>query len=165
MLKSKEKEIILGIDPGLANTGFGVIVRKNKNIKILTCGCISTSPRTETGERLYKIQKELKKLIKKFKPDILATEEIFFAKNAKTALKVGEARGVILLIAHSANIPIKEFTPLQVKQAITGYGRAEKKQMQKMIKILLNLEEIPEPDDAADALAIALCCTQTKNFN
>jgi len=164
MLEPKEREIILGIDPGLAITGFGVIVKKNKNVKVLASGCIRTSPRADSGERLHKIQKELKKLIRKFKPDILATEEIFFAKNAKTALKVGEARGIILLSAYSANVPVKEFSPLQVKQAITGYGRAEKKQMQKMVKVLLNLKDIPRPDDAADALAIAICYAQTKKY-
>jgi crossover junction endodeoxyribonuclease RuvC len=157
--------IIIGIDPGTAKTGFGVIRKipglksKNRNkIKCLGYGVIKTNPNFPPGERLKKINNELNKLINKYKPAVLAVEGIFFFKNLKTALPVGQAKGVILLTAAKKNVPVYEFTPLQIKMAITGYGRAEKKQVQKMIKTLLNLKEIPCPDDAADALAIAICC-------
>lgn len=160
--------IILGIDPGLATTGYGIINEtrnKKQEIELIVCGCINTSSKFSTIERLEKIYRELKKIIKKYKPDKIAVEELFFAKNVKTALKVGEARGVILLTIKQASVPFSEFTPLQVKQAITGYGRASKQQIQKMIKVLLKLQEIPKSDDAADALAVAITCAQTKtNF-
>jgi crossover junction endodeoxyribonuclease RuvC len=153
---------ILGIDPGLATTGWGV-VKKNKAIyELVDYGCLITTTKEEHSNRLLAINIGLKKLIKKHMPDIIAVEELFFYKNVKTATKVGEARGVILLTAAELNIKIKEFTPLQVKQAITSYGWAEKKQMQKMVKALLNLKTIPKPNDAADALAVAITCLQTK---
>ncbi|MFH1838146.1 MAG: crossover junction endodeoxyribonuclease RuvC [Candidatus Kuenenbacteria bacterium] len=157
--------LILGIDPGLATTGYGIINETKQEMKLIVYGCINTVPSFSTIERLEKIHQELKKIIKKYKPDKIAVEELFFAKNAKTALKVGEARGVILLTIRQNKIPFFEFTPLQVKQAITSYGRASKQQIQKMIKIILNLKEIPSPDDAADALAIAITCAQTKEMN
>lgn len=166
--------IILGIDPGLATTGFGIIqgpkLSKPKNrqpqakkLTLVNLGCIITDPRCPTNERLEKIHKDLKKIIKKYNPSKIAIEKLFFAKNVKTAMKVGEARGVILLTAQEMRIPIFEFSPLQVKLAITGYGRASKNQMQKMIKILLELKEIPKSDDAVDALAIAITCVQSIN--
>ena len=164
---------ILGIDPGLATTGYGIIEIKSQmsnvpvkrdQMSLVDYGCIITEPRFEIAERLEKIYKELKKIIKKYKPSRIAVEELFFAKNVKTAMKVGEARGVILLACREAKIPIFEFTPLQVKLAITGYGRASKSQMQKMVKILLDLEEIPKSDDAADALGVAICCMQTTQY-
>jgi len=153
--------IILGIDPGLAITGYGVI-NETQKIELIDYGCIYTNLKFSTSERLKKIHQELKKIIKKYKPDKIAVEELFFAKNAKTALKVGEARGIILLTIKQNKIPLFEFTPLQVKQAVTSYGRASKQQIQQMIKAILNLKEIPKPDDAADALAIAITCAQTK---
>jgi crossover junction endodeoxyribonuclease RuvC len=148
--------IILGIDPGFARTGYGVIEEKNKNLRMLDYGCLSTPAGLIFEKRLKKIHEGLASLIKKFKPDVCAVEKIFFCKNAKTAIDVGQARGVVILTAAEKNLKILEFTPLQVKQFITGYGRAEKGQIQKMIKILLNLKEIPKPDDAADALALAI---------
>jgi crossover junction endodeoxyribonuclease RuvC len=151
---------ILGIDPGTATTGFGLI-KKERKLELIKYGCIKTSVDLSTGERLNKLHGELEKLIKTQKPDIVAVEDIFFFKNLKTAIKVSQARGVILFTAANLNIPIYEYTPLQVKQAVTTYGRAEKIQVQKMVKILLNLKEIPKPDDAADALAIAICCTHS----
>ena len=155
--------IILGIDPGTATTGFGVLkkIKSKDKLRIIDYGCIKTAPDLSTAERLNKLQKELNLLIKKYKPSIVAVEDIFFFKNLKTAIKVSQARGVILLTAAKAKCKIKEFTPLQVKQAVHGYGRAEKKQVQEMVKILLDLKEIPRPDDAADALAIAICCAHT----
>jgi len=157
--------IILGIDPGLANTGFGVVSktrnRKSKTQNRLKClgyGLIKTNPSLSPAERLKKINNELNKLIKKYQPKVLAVENVYFFKNLKTVIPVSQAKGVILFTAAKKKIPVYEFTPLQVKIVITGFGRAEKKQIQRMIKVLLNLKEVPEPDDAADALGIAVCC-------
>lgn len=156
--------IILGIDPGTATTGFGVIEKsknKSQKLKVIDYGCIKTSANSSTAERLDKLYKELNSLINKYKPDIAAVEDIFFFKNLKTAIKVSQARGVILLAIAKKKIKLAEFTPLQVKQAVACYGRAEKLQVQKMVKTLLGLKEIPKPDDAADALAVAICCANT----
>ncbi len=148
--------IIIGIDPGTATTGFGV-VKTGKNLKCLAYGLIQTEPTLETGERLKKINNKLNKLIKKYKPAALAVESLYFFKNIKTALPVSQAKGVILLTAAQKKIPVHEFTPLQAKMTVAGYGKAEKKQVQEMIKIILNLKKVPKPDDAADALAVAIC--------
>lgn len=149
--------IILGIDPGFARTGYGVIEEKNKKLEVLDYGCLSTSASLSFPKRLKKISDGMGKLIEKYRPEICAVEKIFFCKNTKTAIDVGQARGVVILTAAEKKLEIREFTPLQVKQSITGYGKAEKQQIQKMIKIILNLKEIPKPDDAADALALAIC--------
>lgn len=159
---------ILGIDPGLAATGWGVIqlpaVSHRRSAKgrvgeweVVEYGCIKTSAKTLRAERLSEIHQEIKNLIKELKPDIMAIEELFFGANAKTAMKVGEARGAILLAGGEAHLEIKEYTPLQIKVALTGYGRAEKLQVQKMVQRFLNLSELPKPDHAADALACAYC--------
>jgi len=155
----------MGIDPGLANTGFGVVSKiqnlKSKiqnKLRCLDYGVIKTNPTLSAGDRLKKINNELNKLIKKYKPNVLAVESIYFFKNFKTAMPVSQAKGVILLTAAKKKIPVFEITPLQMKMAITGYGKAEKKQVQKMIKVLLDLKEAPKSDDAADALGVALCC-------
>lgn len=152
--------IILGIDPGTATTGWGVI-KKTKKLNWVKHGLITTPANLSTAERLVRLNKEISSLIKKYKPSIAAVEDIFFFKNLKTAIKVSQARGVILLAISKSKIPIVEYTPLQVKQAVACYGRAEKIQVQKMVKALLNLKEIPKPDDAADALAIAICCAHS----
>jgi crossover junction endodeoxyribonuclease RuvC len=152
--------IILGIDPGTATTGFGII-KKNKELKLIRYGCIRTAKNLTSAERLKELHNQLSDLIKKHKPSMAAVEDIFFFKNLKTAVKVSQARGVILLTAAKLKIPVFEYTPLQIKQAITSYGRAEKIQVQKMVKVLLNLKEIPKPDDAADALAAAICCAHS----
>lgn len=149
--------IILGLDPGIATTGFGIIKKIKNEHKVLDYGCISTDSSSKPGDRLKKIHLEITKLIKKHKPNVLAVESLFFFKNLKTALPVSQAKGVILLAASQQKIPLYEFTPLQMKMAVTGYGKAEKKQVQKMIQVLLNLKEMPKIDDAADALGIALC--------
>jgi len=162
---SKNKKIIMGIDPGFAITGYGLVKLDGKKISPIKHGSITSTTKEPFGQRLNKIYKELKKIINKYKPDTVAIEELFFAKNTKTAIKVGQARGVALLAAWQHKADIKEFTPLQVKQAITGYGFASKIQIQKMVKLQLNLKTIPKPDDIADALAIAICCAQTKEFN
>ena len=153
--------IILGIDPGTATTGFGVIKTSNAlscmAYGLIKYGLIKTDPTWTMPQRLKKLYNELNKLIKKYRPEILAVENVYFFKNLKTALPVSQAKGVILLAAAKKNIPVYEFTPLQVKMAVAGYGKAEKEQVQKMVKVLLNLKEIPRPDDAADALGIAIC--------
>ncbi len=131
---------------------------------MLDYGCILTPAKTPLPERLDKIFEELTQIIKLNKPDQVAVEELFFAANSKTAIAVGQARGVILLAAQKAKVPIFEYTPLQVKMALTGYGRADKRQLQEMVKTLLSLSEIPKPDDAADALAIAMCHGQTSRY-
>ncbi len=151
---------ILGIDPGLATVGYAVISVENNKIEILICSHISTSPKLTLEIRLLEIYQELEKIYKKFNPDYVALEEIFFAKNTKTALKVGQAQGIITLLAMQKKKTLLKFTPLQVKQTITGYGQASKEQIQKMLKLLLKLEVIPKPDDAADALAIAICASR-----
>jgi crossover junction endodeoxyribonuclease RuvC len=149
--------IVIGIDPGLATVGFGVIRMENGNITPISYGCIRTTTNKQTAERLLEIFGETRSLFEKYVPEVIAVEKLFFSRNVTNALSVSEARGVIFLAAQQMNIPIIEYTPNQVKQAITGSGRADKKQMQEMIKRLLGLDEIPKPDDAADGLSIALC--------
>ncbi len=149
---------ILGIDPGTATTGFGLIEQRKEGLKALDFGCIKTPAKTPLAERLNQIHKDLKEIIQETKPDVLAVEELFFFKNVKTAISVAQARGVVLQTAKEAGLDIFEFTPLQVKQAVTGYGRADKQQVQKMVQIIFGLSKLPRPDDAADALAVAFCC-------
>lgn len=149
--------IILGIDPGTAITGYGVVEYKGNNFKLLEYGVIRSAKNEVLAVRLNKIFTGINEIIDKYKPEQFAVEELFFNKNVKTALSVGHARGVILLAAHLKGLKVNEYTPLQVKQAVVGYGRAEKKQVQFMVKAILNLPDIPKPDDAADALAIAIC--------
>jgi crossover junction endodeoxyribonuclease RuvC len=149
--------IILGIDPGIADTGYGLIEKgAGGKISCLAYGSIKTRAGVPMAERLEILNNELEKIIKKYQPGLAAVEELFFYNNAKTIIAVGQARGVILLACRKNKIPIVELTPLQVKQTISGYGQAGKDQVQKMVKLLLKLEEIPRPDDAADALAIAI---------
>lgn len=152
--------IILGIDPGTATTGYGVI-KKGNNLEMIGYGCIKTTTRHSTAERLNKIDQELSKLIKKYKPNKISVEDIFFFKNIKTAVKVSQAKGIILARAAKMKIPIFEYTPLQIKQAVASYGRADKNQVQQMVKLLLKLKTAPKPDDAADALAAAICCAHS----
>lgn len=156
---------ILGIDPGLATTGYGIIKKSGSKITAVCFGCIKTPAKMESSERLNLINKDLQKIIKKYKPDCAAVEQLFFCKNVKTAIAVGQARGVILLTLAQNKLPIYEFTPLQVKQNTTSYGKADKKQVQKMLKVLLNLKEAPKQDDAADALAVAYNCAVTLRNN
>ncbi len=149
--------IVIGIDPGLATVGFGVIRKDENGITPVSYGCIRTPAEKQTPERLLEIYTEINALFDKYRPDAVAVERLFFNKNVTNAMSVSEARGVIFLAAQQKNIPLFEYTPNQVKQAITGSGRADKKQMQEMIKRLLNLDELPQPDDVADGLSIALC--------
>jgi crossover junction endodeoxyribonuclease RuvC len=148
---------ILGIDPGTAITGYGVLEQQGNKLIPLSYGVIRTGPELGLAQRLNIIYDEVSKKIKLYQPDTMAVEQLFFNKNVRTALVVGHARGVILLCGSQANLPVVEYTPLQVKSAVVGYGTAEKKQVQEMVRILLGLEKIPKPDDAADALAIAIC--------
>jgi crossover junction endodeoxyribonuclease RuvC len=151
--------LILGIDPGTDIIGYGLIeAERGRNCRLKTFGCIKTAAGLPTAQRLGDLHSALTKIIKKYRPDAMAVEDIFFFKNLKTAVKVSQARGVILLAGQQCRLPLYEFTPLQVKQALTGYGRAEKKQIQQMVKAVLGLDDLPRPDDAADALAIAVCC-------
>ena len=147
----------MGIDPGLATLGYSIVEKKGNKFKVVDYGTIRTSADMISVNRLKKIYQELEKLIEEYNPDQMAVEELFFNKNVKTAIKVGQARGVILLAGAQSNLDVGEYTPLQVKQGVVGYGRASKKQVQQMVKALLNLQEIPRPDDAADALAVAIC--------
>jgi crossover junction endodeoxyribonuclease RuvC len=149
--------IILGIDPGLAIVGWGVIEYKNAKFRTLAYGSLRTPAGMRTEERLKSIFDGMNELIEKYHPDALAVEELFFNTNITTGIRVAEARGIILLSAECAKIKIFEYTPLQVKQAVVGYGRAEKKQVITMVTMLLGLKEPPKPDDTADALAIAIC--------
>lgn len=161
MQKSKKIITILGIDPGIATTGYGIIQKHKSQLTYQKHNTIETKPNIPFPKRLLVIHKELKKIVSKHKPDIVAVEKLYFYKNVKTALQVGEARGVIILTVMQQKMPLYEYTPLQIKQAITGYGKAEKHQIQQMVKTLLKLKRIPKPDDAADALAIAICCAHS----
>jgi len=149
--------LVLGLDPGLASTGFGIVAGDGQTLKLITYGVIHTPPRTSTAERLVLLHRELSEVIAAHRPDVAAVEELFFGVNVRTAMLVGEARGVALLTLAEAGLRVAEYTPLQVKQAITGYGRAGKSQVQQMVAVLLGLSDIPRPDDAADALAVSIC--------
>ena len=147
---------VIGIDPGLALMGYGVVESDGYRFKVLDYGVLETPAHTKDGDRLLCLFKGLNELFEKYQPDAVSVEELFFNKNVKTAIAVGQARGVALLAVTNFGIPLFEYTPLQAKQAVVGYGRAEKQQIQHMVKTILNLKEIPKPDDAADALAIAI---------
>lgn len=155
---------ILGIDPGYAIVGWGVIDSDGNRSRPVAYGAVTTPAEYKMPARLEEIYTEIKKIIEEYKPDAVSIEELFFNSNAKTAIMVGQARGVLLLAAERSRIPIFEYTPLQVKQAIVGYGRADKNQVQQMVKLLLNLTSVPKPDDTADALGMALCHAHTYNF-
>ncbi|MBP5312690.1 MAG: crossover junction endodeoxyribonuclease RuvC [Clostridia bacterium] len=149
--------IILGIDPGFAITGYGVVEYIGNKFKVIDYGVVSTDKSELFSSRLQSIYDKLSETIEKYRPDCMAIEELFFNNNAKTAIMAAHGRGVAMLACTKAGLPCYEYTPLQVKQNIVGYGRAEKRQVQQMVKAILNLPSIPRPDDAADALAIAIC--------
>ena len=148
---------VLGIDPGTAITGYGIVEGEDDNLAALTYGTITTPASQPLPQRLQQIYRQLQALIVEWRPESAAVEELFFSKNARTALVVGHARGVVLLALADAGLPIQEYKPAEVKQAVAGYGRASKEQVQGMVQLLLGLNEIPRPDDAADALAVAIC--------
>lgn len=147
---------ILGIDPGIGRTGWGMIEDTSSKLQVINFGCFETEPNSPTPERLVLLYAHMQQIIQEYKPEALGIEELFFNTNVSTAFTVGQARGVILLAAAQAGLPIGIYTPLQVKMAVTGYGRAEKKQVGDMVKLLLKLKTVPKPDDTADALAIAI---------
>ena len=157
--------IIIGVDPGYAIVGIGVIEYNGNRFRPLEYGAITTPAGMPTVDRLKKIYDEMTLLIDKYKPDAVAIEELFFNSNQKTAINVAQARGVILVSVTNRGVPIFEYTPLQVKQSVTGYGRADKNQIQQMVKTLLNLNVIPKPDDAADGLALAICHAHSNKIN
>ena len=155
---------ILGIDPGFAITGYCIIDYIGNKFKLITSGAIITEAHTSFPLRLEKIYNDLQQIITKFKPDAMSIEELFFNNNAKTAINVAQARGVILVTARINKIPIYEYTPLQVKQAVVGYGRADKIQIQHMVKMILNETELPKLDDTTDSMAIAICHAHSCKF-
>lgn len=152
-----EALIILGIDPGTATTGWAILSQKKGNLDPLGYGHISTEKFFSEDARILELSQDLKKIIQQYKPQEAAIESLFFFKNKKTVISVAQARGAIMLTLRQNNVKVFGYTPLQIKQALTGYGRAEKKQMQEMVKNILKLKTIPQPDDTADAIAIALC--------
>jgi len=153
--------IIIGIDPGIADTGYAIVKSNANKVEAIDYGSITTKSTATESERLLEIQANVEELIQKFQPSAIAIEKLFFNKNVKTALSVGQARGIVLATAQKNQLEIYEFTPGQVKQSLTGTGSAPKKQVQEMVKRIFNLKKIPQPDDAADALAIANCCANS----
>lgn len=151
----EDKIKIIGIDPGIGRMGYAVVSGTASKPVLIECGCITTEPKSAEPDRLLEIQNDLEAIIKKHKPNILCIESLYFANNAKTAMSVGQARGVAIVTAASKDMQIIEITPLQVKMSITGYGKAEKSQVQRMLLTIFNLKKIPKPDDAADAAAVA----------
>ncbi len=150
--------LVLGIDPGTATTGYGLVRNlSNGDLEAVTYGVISTPKNTRPEDRLLSIYNEIRKIIALHSPDTAAVEKLFFQRNVTTALAVGQARGVVLLALAQGRVPLSEYTPMEIKQAVAGYGGADKSQIQLMVKALLNLTDIPRPDDAADALAVAIC--------
>lgn len=163
MSQSKTTRII-GIDPGIADTGYGIIEVQGSRLTHITHGSIKTSKEELMARRLLQLEQELDQIITLYQPTRFAIEKLFFARNVTTALTVGQARGVALLVAARHQMAIHELTPLQVKQAVSGYGKADKKQIQNIIKLILKLQAIPRPDDAADALAIAISASNSYGF-
>jgi len=155
---------VFGIDPGTARVGWAIVEKQKGNPHLRSYGCITTPKEESVEKRLLQIFTEITELIKKSKPDVITIEDLFFTKNAKTAITVAQARGVLLLAAAQKRIPIASYSPLAIKRAVVGYGKAEKQQVQKMVQQILKLSEIPQPDDAADAVAIALTHCFTKKF-
>lgn len=147
----------LGLDPGLATTGWGVVEEESGRLTLADFGVVTTAPGQPLASRLQDLYRELTALIALQQPDVAAVEELFFSRNARTALIVGQARGVALLALADAGLAVHEYTPLQVKQAVVGYGQATKHQVQQMVRMLLELPEVPKPHDAADAVAVAIC--------
>ncbi|MGB8644693.1 MAG: crossover junction endodeoxyribonuclease RuvC [Anaerolineae bacterium] len=156
--------LVLGIDPGTALCGYGLVRAEGDDMSLVAYGAVSTSARLPLAERLLQIHRELGALIATHHPKAAAVEKLFFSKNTRTAMTVGHARGVVLLSAAEAGLAVYEYTPNEVKQAVVGYGGADKNQMQQMVRMLLHLDFIPEPDDAADAVAIAICHIQSSHL-
>lgn len=151
------QRVVLGIDPGTATTGFGLVSEEGDSVHLLECGVIQTAAGQPLAWRLRSLYENLSQLLARWQPDEAAVEELFFSRNTTTALAVGHARGVALLALAQASIPVAEYTPMQVKQAIVSYGKGTKEQVQEMVRLILRLEAVPQPDDAADAVALAIC--------
>lgn len=156
--------IIIGIDPGTGILGFGVIETSGRSVKLVTAGVIKTPPHTPLDERLEEIYDGLIEIITETRPQIMSIEKLFFSRNVTTAMSVSHARGVAMLAGKKGGCSIAEYTPLQIKQTLTGYGQADKKQVQEMVRLQLGLKYIPKPDDAADALAAAITCSMMKGI-
>jgi crossover junction endodeoxyribonuclease RuvC len=161
-VKSSEAKgrVVLGIDPGLARMGYGIVVQRGNRMSAADYGTLTTEAHTPPEKRLAVLFGKLKQVLKETKPDVVAMEELFFSRNVKTAIAVGQARGVALLACGLEGVPVYEYRPVEIKQAVTGHGGADKEQVQKMVKLLLGLAEVPKPDDTADALAVAITHAQ-----
>ena len=157
--------LIIGIDPGTAKTGFGLVRETDNGMEVVDYGVVVTPAGERPEIRLFQIYDELTKLMLLHRPTSGAVERLFFQRNVSTAIAVGQARGVAMLVMAQNSVPVSEYTPLEVKQAVTGYGKADKNQVQQMVKALLELEDIPRPDDAADALAIAICHLHSMKYS
>jgi crossover junction endodeoxyribonuclease RuvC len=158
--------VTLGIDPGTGTTGYGVVgLLQDGNFDLIACGVIRTPPRTAMHLRLEELFNDLRDLIDEFRPQALAVEKLFFGRNVTTAISVGQARGIVLLTAALAGMEVAEYTPAEIKQAIAGYGNADKRQVQEMVQRILDLEEMPRPDDAADGVAVAVCHLQSFTYH
>ncbi|NOZ06573.1 MAG: crossover junction endodeoxyribonuclease RuvC [Chloroflexi bacterium] len=160
----EQPPLVLGIDPGTAITGYAVVRDDHEGAKLQASGAIYTPAHTPLSQRLFSIHQELAAIIETYRPSTMAVEKVFFSRNVRTALAVGHARGVVLLAAAIHGLPVFEYSPNEVKQAISGYGGADKKQMQNMVALLLHLDEVPTPDDVADAIAIAICHIHTNRW-
>jgi len=153
-----KSRVVIGIDPGTAITGYGLVrEQENGELEWIAHGVVTTPSDWDEPKRLLKLYQNLNEILSTYKPDCCAVEKLFFQKNVKTAISVGQGRGAALIAAAASELPVGEYTPLEVKQAVVGYGSADKQQVQQMVKVLLGLSEIPKPDDAADALAVAIC--------
>lgn len=157
--------LILGIDPGLARLGFALLKKEGERAEYVTCGVIKTEKEEERPYRLALLYDSLLEICREYHPDVMSVEKVFFSRNAKSALDIGEVRGVVLLLGRKEGLTIYEYTPLEVKETVTGYGKADKQQVKKMLKILLKLDRLPGPTDASDALALAFCCMQRERFD
>ncbi|MEK7672995.1 MAG: crossover junction endodeoxyribonuclease RuvC [Patescibacteria group bacterium] len=155
---------IIGIDPGVAIVGFSIIEKQNGKITLLDYGCIRTAAGLAKNIRLHQISQDLKELVQKWQPEMASIEKLFFQTNVKTAMSVAEARGVIINTFTENGLELAEYTPLEIKMAVCGYGKADKKMVQQMVKMILNLKEVPQPDDAADAIAVGLCLANSLNI-
>jgi crossover junction endodeoxyribonuclease RuvC len=154
---NKDENLVLGVDPGTAITGYGLVWGEGDDLRLMDYGAITTPSDKPLPQRLQEIYRQLTALIQERRPAAAAVEKLFFSRNVRTALSVGQARGVALLAIANADLVVHEYTPLEVKQAVVGYGRATKEQVQEMVKMLLGLDSVPQPDDAADAIAVAIC--------
>jgi len=159
-----EAVVVLGVDPGTATLGYGIVEDVADRVRFLGCGALITSPDSAPPRRLLQLYDGLRALVREFSPTEVAVEQLFFSKNVTTAIAVGQARGVALLVAAQHGLPVAEYSPPQVKQAVAGSGRADKAQVQEMVRLILGLDRRPEPDDAADALALAICHVNSRAF-